>query len=227
MPRIMLLGDSTCAAKRSDARPETGWGEMLPRFVREGWTVDNRAINGLATKDMIARGIFQEALDCLSSGDIVLLQFGHNDSKAEDPSRYSAPWTEYIVNLVYITSRIKAKGALPVIITSIARRRFSEGLIIDTHGDYPAAAKAAAHQSGCPCIDMTVPTMVALQAMGEEGSKECFMRFDAGLYPNYPEGDDDDTHLRPRGAEWAASMIAERLKPLFPDVFLTASTKAD
>ena len=205
----MLLGDSTCAAKRPDARPETGWGEMLPRFVREGWTVDNRAINGLATKDMIARGIFQEALDCLSSGDIVLLQFGH------------------IVNLVYITSRIKAKGALPVIITSIARRRFSEGLIIDTHGDYPAAAKAAAHQSGCPCIDMTVPTMVALQAMGEEGSKECFMRFDAGLYPNYPEGDDDDTHLRPRGAEWAASMIAERLKPLFPDVFLTASTKAD
>ena len=176
MPRIMLLGDSTCAAKRPDARPETGWGEMLPRFVREGWTVDNRAINGLATKDMIARGIFQEALDCLSSGDIVLLQFGHNDSKAEDPSRYSAPWTEYIVNLVYITSRIKAKGALPVIITSIARRRFSEGLIIDTHGDYPAAAKAAAHQSGCPCIDMTVPTMVALQAMGEEGSKECFMR---------------------------------------------------
>lgn len=227
MPRIMLLGDSTCAPKRPDARPETGWGEMLPRFVREGWTVDNRAINGLATKDMIARGILQEALDCISAGDIVLVQFGHNDSKAEDSSRYSAPWSEYIVNLVYIAGRIMARGAYPAIITPIARRRFSEGLIIDTHGDYPAAAKAAAHQSGCPCIDMTIPTMVALQAMGEEASKECFMHFDAGLYPDYPDGDEDDTHLRPRGAEWVASLIADRLNPLFPDAFLTASTKAD
>ena len=214
----MLLGDSTCAAKRPDARPETGWGEMLPRFVMEGWTVDNRAINGLATKDMIARGIFQEALDCLSSGDIVLLQFGHNDSKAEDPSRYSAPWTEYIVNLVYITSRIKAKGALPVIITSIARRRFSEGLIIDTHGDYPLAMKEAGRRLSVPVLDVTDATMKLLSELGEEKSRELFMNFDSGLYPNYPDGDDDNTHLRPYGAKTIAKIIADLLveyKPPF------------
>ena len=221
MSRIMLLGDSTCAAKSPDARPETGWGEMLPRFVYDGWTVDNRAINGLATKDMIARGLFQEALDNLSPGDIVLIQFGHNDSKADDPARYSAPWTGYIVNLAYMAGKIMEKGARPVIITSIARRRFHEGLVIDTHGDYPAAAKAAANQAGCPCIDMTLATMVGLQMMGDEGSKECFMHFDAGLYPNYPEGDADDTHLRPEGARWVASLIAGQLSsmPGLSDVF--------
>ena len=224
MPRIMLLGDSTCASKAEDARPETGWGEILPRFVREDWSVDNRAINGLATKDMISRGLFQKALEDLASGDIVLIQFGHNDSKEADPARYSDPWTGYIANLVYMAGRIKEKGAYPVILTSIARRRFIDGLIVDTHGDYPAAAKAASHQAGCTCVDMTLPTMVGLQRMGDEASKRCFMHFDAGLYPNYPEGDNDDTHLRPEGAEWIAGMVASRLRPMFPEAFIIAST---
>ncbi len=210
--RVFLLGDSTCAPKRPEARPETGWGECFQQYLKDGWFVDNRAINGLSTKDTISKGLFQAVVDTAVPGDLAIIQFGHNDSKSEDPSRYSEPWSLYIANLVYMAEKLKAKGCTVVFLTSIARRRFVDGLIADTHGDYPAAMKAAAHQAGCPCIDMTIPTMVTLQRTGEEESRKYFMNFEPGIYPNYPEGKDDDTHLRPEGAEWIASLVAGELK---------------
>lgn len=212
--RVFLLGDSTCAEKSAEARPETGWGECFQQYLKDGWFVDNRAINGLSTRDMIAKGLFQAIVDDAEPGDVALVQFGHNDSKSEDPSRYSDPWGQYIANLVYMAGKLAGKGVRTVFITSIARRRFSDGLVVDTHGDYPAAMKAAAHQAGCPCLDLTVPTMVMLQREGEEASRKFFMNFAPGLYPNYPEGDSDDTHLRPDGASWIASLVHDGLKSL-------------
>ena len=43
-----------------------------------------------------------------------------------------------------------------------------------------------------------------------------FMNFPAGMYENYPEGKQDNTHLRPEGAAWIASLIADGLKPYAP-----------
>ena len=222
MPKIILLGDSTCSPRMPESRPETGWGEILPEFVREGWTVSNHAVGGLATKDAISRGLFQAALDEVSSGDVVLIQFGHNDSKKEDPSRFSDPWSGYVVNLVYMAEKVRKKGAFPVILTSIARRRFENGLVADTHGDYPAAAKAAAHQAGCPAVDMSVPTMIFLQREGEEASRGYFMNFPAGLYPGFPDGSVDNTHLTEKGARWISSLVRDLLKdiPGLPDCFI-------
>ena len=163
---------------------------------------------------MIARGLFQAVVDDASAGDIALIQFGHNDSKIADPMRYSAPWREYIANLVYMAEKLKAEGVSVIFLTSIARRHFEDGLIVDTHGDYPAAMKAAANQAGCPCVDLATETMIQLQKEGDEGSKRYFMNFGPGLYPNYPDGKVDDTHLRPEGAEWIASLAYRELKRL-------------
>ena len=80
--KLFLLGDSTCADKTPEARPETGWGECIQEYLADGWVVDNRAINGLSTKDMIAKGLFQTIVDDASEGDAALIQFGHNDSKS-------------------------------------------------------------------------------------------------------------------------------------------------
>ena len=215
--KVFLLGDSTMAHKDGKARPETGWGECLSSFLAEGWTVDNRAVNGLASKDAISKGIFQGIADDAESGDIALIQFGHNDSKAEDPSRYSEPWSGYIVNLVYMAGKLKERGVYVIFLTSIARRRFSGGLAVDTHGDYPAAMKAAAHQAGCPCIDMTIPTMIQLQSDGEEASRKYYMNFGPGIYPAYPDGDDDNTHLRPEGASMVASIACDAIRKV-PDI---------
>ena len=74
--------------------------------------------------------------------------------------------------------------------------------------------KYAASIAGVDCVDMTIPTMLGIVEKGEETSKEYFMNFAPGLYENYPEGDEDNTHLRPAGAEWVASIVYEKLSAL-------------
>ena len=214
MNTVYILGDSTAAMKEDSARPETGWGEAFGKYLKPGWKLDNRAINGRSTKDYISKGYFDDVLGCVESGDIVLIQFGHNDEKLDDKERGARAWHEYIVNLVYMSGRLKEIGAHPVFITSIARRNFQNSILTDTHGDWPAAMKAAAETAGVPCIDMTIPTMVMIASAGEEASRVFFMNFDRNLYDNYPNGDDDNTHLRPEGAEMIARMIAEKLQSL-------------
>ncbi len=216
MHQIILLGDSTCAVKDDEVRPETGWGEAFVQYVRDGWKVENFAVNGRSTKDAISLGIFARALETAQPGDLVLIQYGHNDEKLDDPARGTDPWHQYIVNLCYMAGKMKEKGARVIFLTSIARRRFSGGELTDSHGDWPAAMKAAAAEAGVDCIDLTIPTMLGIVKAGEEESKKYYMHFDAGLYENYPNGDEDDTHLRPEGAEWVAKMVYDKLSAL-PD----------
>ena len=214
MNRLVILGDSTAAPKREEARPETGWGEAFSKYLKPGWSLDNRAINGRSTKDVLSRGEFEVALSIISSGDIVLIQYGHNDEKLDDPFRGTSAWHEFPVNLVYMAKKLKEKGAKVIFLTSIARRAFEKRKLIDTHGDWPSAMKYAASIAGVDCVDMTIPTMLGIVEKGEEASKEYFMNFAPGLYENYPEGDEDNTHLRPEGAEWVASIVYEKLSML-------------
>ncbi len=214
MNKLFILGDSTAARKEEAARPETGWGEAFGKYLRPGWRLDNRAINGRSTRDTISRGEFAAMLSEASSGDIALLQFGHNDEKLDDPARGARAWHEYKVNLIYMANALMEKGVRVIFLTSIARRSFAEGELLDTHGDWPAAMKAAAAECGIDCIDMTIPTMIGIMMKGEEASKEYFMNFASGIYPNYPDGDTDNTHLRPEGAEWVAGMVYRKLREL-------------
>ena len=200
MPRLFILCDSTGAVKTPLTRPETGWGETFGQYLKDGWILDNRSVNGRSTKDSIRLGEFQRVLDDSASGDAAIIQFGHNDEKLDDP-RGAEAWSAFRVNLIYMAEKLKAKGV---------------HVIFDTHGDWPAAMKAAAHEACVPCVDMTMLTMVEIMKKGEEESKDYFMHFGPGLYENYPEGDEDDTHLRPEGAEWISSLLYKALSSL-PD----------
>ena len=216
MRKVILLGDSTCAQKTPETRPETGWGEQLGAFLSGGWEVVNLAVNGLSTKSAISDGVYETALNEAGRGDLVLVQFGHNDEKSDDVLRYASPWSGFIANLKYMAKGFQGKGAKVVFITPVARRKFEGSYLVDTHHDYPAAMKCAASQLGIECIDMTIPTMIMIQRAGESDSRKYFMNFGEMLYANYPDGLDDNSHLRPVGAATIARMIAQELKKIIP-----------
>jgi len=69
-----------------------------------------------------------------------------------------------------------------------------------------------AEDMGTDCIDMTGLTKQRLEQIGEADSRELFMNFDAGIYDNYPEGSDDNTHLRWKGAQMVAELFLEEIK---------------
>jgi pectinesterase len=210
---VYLAGDSTCAIKQPDKRPETGWGEMLPQyFDSKKVKIDNRALNGRSTKSFIAEGEWKKIIDALKPGDYVFIQFGHNDESKDKGERYSTP-EEFKKNLVKFITEVRAKKGFPVLMTPVMRRRFNEkGEFYDTHGEYPDLTRAVAAEYKVPLIDMHRKSEAVIKRYGEEGSKKLFMILKEGESPNYPKGLDDNTHFQPLGAEEMAKCAAEGIR---------------
>ena len=212
MNRLILLGDSTCAIKERTARPETGWGEAFYPFLAPEWTITNFAKNGRSTRSCLNEGIFSEALMTASQGDAAVIQFGHNDQKKDE--RGTDPFTSYAANLIYMATELRNRGADVYFVTSVPRHKFENGKPVDSHKDYIAAMKWAGHHISVPVVDITIPLMMDLAMLGDEKSRRYYMNFGKGEYPNFIDGKEDNTHLRPEGAIWVAKEIAGGLGKL-------------
>ena len=152
---LRLMGDSTMADKDlSYGNPERGWGQRLKSRVDTCVTVANYAQNGRSTKSFITLGLWDKVKSDLSEGDWLLIQFGHNDSKESDTTRYAAPYGAYSDNLRTFVSYALEVGAKPVLLTPVSRRWFDdEGrLKTECHGDYPDAMKKVAEEFNIPLI---------------------------------------------------------------------------
>lgn len=210
---VYVAGDSTAANKTADKRPETGWGEMLQQFFDPAnIKVDNRALNGRSTTSFIAEGKWKALIDAVKKGDFVFIQFGHNDQKKENADRYAGP-DAFKANLVRFVEEVRAKGANPVLMTPVVRRRFDgEGKFYDTHGDYPGFTRTVATEHKVPLIDMHRKSEAVIVKYGVEGSKKLFLQLAPGENPNYPKGVEDNTHFSPLGAEEIAKAAVEGIK---------------
>ena len=60
-------------------------------------------------------------------------------------------------------------------------------------------------------IDMCELTKNMLINLGDEPSKKLFMNFSANKYKNYPEGKQDNTHLRIKGAKKICEILVEQI----------------
>jgi lysophospholipase L1-like esterase len=213
-PTVYLVGDSTMAA-RPDSAPtlERGWGQMLGRHLDGRVRVRNAAVNGRSTKSFIAEGRWAAVRDSLRRGDYVLVEFGHNDQKLTDSSRYTNPHTAYRRNLARMVAEARARGATPVLLTPIARRHFNaQGTLEDTHGAYTLAVREVARDAGVPLVDLQLLTEDLVAAAGPERSKALFVWVAPGASPFYPEGRQDDTHLNAEGAAAVARLAARALR---------------
>ncbi|WP_339736400.1 rhamnogalacturonan acetylesterase [uncultured Sunxiuqinia sp.] len=214
---VYMVGDSTMSDKKAEVYPETGWGQVFDEFFDEQVTVHNHAVNGRSTKSFITEGRWQTVLDSLKQGDYVFIQFGHNDQKDQDSARYTDPYGTYSQNLEKYVRESRDKGATPILLTSIVRRKFDEnGQLLDTHGDYPLAMRAVAKELDVGLIDLQKLTADLVQSMGDEPSKEVYLWTE----PNdrFPEGRQDDTHLRVVGAKKVAELVANELVKLPNDL---------
>ncbi|MBQ0052679.1 MAG: rhamnogalacturonan acetylesterase [Treponema sp.] len=220
--RILCLGDSIMQYNDFSTYPQTGWVQELRRFFPEDWDWLNFARNGRSTKSFIDEGRFDLVMGEASEGDFALIQFGHNDEKQNDETRYTSPEKggAFRKNLAYFVRSLQAKGVKPVLMTPMARRMFEDGKIQNSHGEYPEAIIEVATEEKIPCIDMNALTMEFLQKQGEEASRRFYMNFDAGLYENFPEGKSDNSHLRPDGANAYSKIAAQEISKIaekFPE----------
>ena len=214
---VWLAGDSTMAQKQPDKRPETGWGEVLqPCFDSAAVRIANRAMNGRSTRSFVAEGRWKAIIDSLRAGDYVFIQFGHNDEKV-GTANYSSP-DDYHRNLVRFVDDVRSRGGHPVLFTPVVRRRFDGARLVDTHGAYPDAARAAATEAKVPLVDMTRVSAALVEPMGPDSSRALWLHLEPGANPNYPAGVRDDTHFNPLGAQRMAGLAIDAMRTLRLDL---------
>lgn len=211
---VYCIGDSTMANKSNPTEnPEHGWAQVLQQFFDDKIVVDNRAMNGRSTRSFINEKRWDSILNTLKKGDYVFIQFGHNDQKENKPSVYTNPRTAYRQNLIRFVLETRAKGATPVLFSSIVRRNFNaEGTLVDTHGLYPMETRLVAADYQVPFIDLQYLTELLEESYGVEGSKKLHLHFAAGESSFYKTEKHDDTHLSLLGATEIAKLAIAELK---------------
>jgi DNA sulfur modification protein DndE len=212
---LYLMGDSTMADKPVADNPERGWGQLLPQFFNDKLTVHNHARNGRSTKSFINEGRWQAVYDSLQAGDYVLIQFGHNDQKESDSTRYADPYGAYNNNLRLFVEKIRSKGARPVLLTPIVRRRFDDkGNFTESHGVYPDVVRDVARQLNVPLIDHYKLSRELVVIAGAENSKKIYLWVEPGQYSLFPQGKQDNTHFTEYGAVQMAALVVGQLKQM-------------
>ncbi|WP_081256695.1 rhamnogalacturonan acetylesterase [Geobacillus stearothermophilus] len=212
---IYLAGDSTVAAAPRSRAPRAGWGEMLDDWFDDNVMVKNMAASGRSAKSFVEEGRLSRILREMKKGDYLFIQFGHNDEKVNDPARYTEPFTSYQSYLKRYIDGARTKGATPVLITPVERRRFSaDGRALNSHGLYPAAMKALGEREHVPVIDLTAKSRQRFEQLGPEQTKQLFLWLAPGEHANYPHEIEDNTHFHKRGAKEIARLVVEGIMEL-------------
>lgn len=197
--RIFIAGDSTAATYGAERAPQAGWGQKFPDWTAEGWEVRNHAAGGRSTRSFIDEGRLDAIAREIRAGDVLLIQFGHNDAKREDATRYADPATDYPRFLQRYIEVARAHGATPVLITPVARLLYDFRSLVDTHGRYTLAMQNLAIREGVALIDLDALSSDWIRAHGEDGAKPYFM---------FAQGKADGTHFSDAGANAVACLVA-------------------
>jgi lysophospholipase L1-like esterase len=132
----------------------------------------------------------------LKANDIVLIEFGHNDKVT--------PQASFEANLNTYISETKKAGAIPVLVTPIARAQFNGDTVsvpqhVNSAGvNLPATIIKVGADNGVPVIDLTSRTVTWLNSVGAS-AKTAFYA-------------DQVTHTNVAGANTIAGFVRDAIK---------------
>lgn len=228
-PTIFIAGDST-AAKSSDPQQQ-GWAEPFASFFDTGGVVAiaNRSRGGRSSRTFITEGHWDALLAEIKPGDLVLIQFGHNDAGAlnEEPPGSTKPLrargtipgigeeSQEIDNVItgkhevvhtfgwYIRKMIadvRAKQATPLLLSLTLRNAWTNGRIDLPASEYREWIKQLARAQDVAFVDVSSLIADRYQRLGEKTVGEFFPK--------------DAVHTNSTGAEVNAASVVAGLKQL-------------
>jgi lysophospholipase L1-like esterase len=193
--KIAIVGDSTVANyKETDVL--RGWGQMLHEFFTPETQIDNFAENGRSTKTFFKTPHWQQTLD--DKPDIILIQFGHNDSHtpaAQHPEATQADG-DYMDNLRKYVADARRIGATPIFVTPMHRRTFQpDGTMTLELLPYVLAMKKVGLDMKVPVIDLYAKSGDLFTKLGDAASSDFTPK--------------DRTHFSAKGARVMAFFVAQ------------------
>lgn len=211
--KIFWAGDSTVKQNYYMSFPQTGIGQAYGLFLKRSVKIENFAENGRSTKSFIDEGRLEYIDREIRKGDFLYIQFGHNDEKP-DEARHTESFGSYQDNLRRFVDVARKHEAYPLLITPLYRRLFQDDkktLKEKVHLDYPEAMIALAKELDVPVVDLCALSKAKIEEAGYETTKKWYLHVPAGIYPNFPDGKEDNSHLQYEGAYRFSSIIAEEV----------------
>lgn len=206
LPVIYLAGNSTVTDQEEE--PWASWGQMFPRFLKPEVVVANYAESGESLLSFKREKRLEKILSLIKPGDWLFIEFAHNDQKPG--GNHLDPFTTYRNELKYYIGEVRKKGARPVLVTSMHRRRFDEtGKIVNSLEEYPEAMRQTAKEEQVPCIDLNAMSKTLFEALGPENSKKAFVHYPPNSFPGQTEPLADDTHFSNYGAYLLAQCVVK------------------
>jgi len=224
LPTLFLIGDSTVRNGRADgANGQWGWGDfMAGYFDTSKINVVNRALGGLSSRTYLTLGYWDALLTMLKPGDVVVMQFGHNDSgplndnyRARGSIKGIGEESMEIDNLIlkrhelvysygwYLRKFIretKANGAIPIVCSLVPRKIWQDSRIVANSHDYAKWASDVANAASVGFVDLNAIIAHKYEELGREKVEALFA--------------DAQTHTTQAGAELNAAAVVAGLKTL-------------
>ena len=225
LPTMWIIGDSTV---RVGTPGQRGWGdELSPFFDRAKVNLVNRALGGRSSRTFLTDGRWDAILRELRAGDVVLVQFGHNDAgpinepppvtkatRARGTIKGNGEETKEIDNILtgkrevvhsygwylrqYI-STAKGKGAIPVVCSPIPHKSWSRDGKVG-RDSYGRSAREAAAQGGGLFVDLNEIIARGYEQLGAPAVEPFFA--------------DKGTHTTKEGARFNARCVISGLNGL-------------
>jgi lysophospholipase L1-like esterase len=201
---IAIIGDSTVCDYPTEHTCR-GWGQFIAGYFNDGVRVANHAASGRSTKTFIAEGHWKRTL--AEKPDVVLIQFGHNDSHAKERPEATNAATDYRDFLRRYVDETRAAKATPILVTPMYRRNFdADGKLLDILQPYADAMKAVAAEKKVARIDLHTASGELFRKLGKE---HC---------PELANSPTDFTHFNEKGARAMAELVMKDLPASAPQL---------
>ncbi|KAK2056462.1 GDSL-like Lipase/Acylhydrolase [Colletotrichum caudatum] len=213
-PTLFLCGDSTMA-RSSDAQMD-GWGQYVGKYLNIA--VVNRAIGGRSSRSFWNEGRFQSVANEVKAGDIVVIEFGHNDvgsPRSNDNGRSVCPGegTEtcisdktgetvytFVFYVIQAARLMTAKGATVVLSSQTPKNQWATGTWDGTPSRFVAMQQKAANALALPAVTFVDHHQAVSNMYRKLGSSAV-----RALYIK------DNTHTSPAGADLSAQAFVQAI----------------
>lgn len=215
-PTVYLCGDSTMAARGANDGATDGWGQYFAKYATGTAAVVNKAIGGRSARSYTKEGRFTDVANLVKTGDIVVIEFGHNDGGSpnkNDNGRSDCPGTgkevcysdksgEAVYTFVfYVVQAAKMfidRGATVVLSSQTPNNLWEGGSFGEGAPRFVGYQATAARQmgsAGVTFVDHFQAVANSYKRLGGAGTN--------ALYPK------DHTHTSPAGADLSAQAFAQ------------------
>ena len=210
---VFVVGDSTvCNYIKADGSltdstyfyPRYGYATQFSNYLSSKISVNNLALSGRSSKSFLSEDNYTSLKNSIKAGDFLVIGFGHNDEKADDPDRFAdaskstdtAGSFKYNLYNYYCKIALDA-GAVPILCSPICRVNSkndytgSYAHITGATGDYGQAVIDLGAEKNIQVVDLCGITKAIYTELG----------YDEAIYFHAMTSGLSDTEAKPTSVD--------------------------